>query len=143
MQLRVVLATLAALLATAAASRAQPPDPSRKWEIVDNSFLVEESFNQERGVFQNIFTWTRERGGAWQAAFTQEWPAPGVTHQLSFTLPYASNDRASGVGDVLVNYRFQARGETDGGPAISPRLSVILPTGRADLGLGDGGVGLE
>src|SRR5687767_503699 len=28
---------------------------SRPWEITDNSFLVEEAFNQEPGIFQNIF----------------------------------------------------------------------------------------
>ncbi|HET9768159.1 MAG TPA: hypothetical protein VFS60_15000, partial [Thermoanaerobaculia bacterium] len=52
------------VLAIAAPGFAQPPpdpatDSSRKWEITDNSFLVEEAFNQERGVFQNIATWTR------------------------------------------------------------------------------------
>jgi hypothetical protein len=143
MQLRIVLATLATLLATAAASPAQSPDPSRKWEIVDNSFLVEESFNQERGVFQNIFTWTRERDGAWAASFTQEWPAPGVTHQLSYTLAAANTGAATGFADALLNYRFQLRNETAGGPAISPRLSLILPTGRADRGLGGDVVGLQ
>jgi len=36
--------TLMALvvLAAAAPAAAQPPDRSRKWEILDNSFLVEE-----------------------------------------------------------------------------------------------------
>src|SRR5205823_12267361 len=124
MHLRAAVIAVAALVAAAAPSGAQPPDPSCKWEIVDNSFLVEESFNQERGVFQNIFTWTRERDGAWAAAFTQEWPAPGVTHQLSYTLTAANTGAATGFADALLNYRFQLRNETAGGPAISPRVSV-------------------
>jgi hypothetical protein len=38
----------------------------------------------------------------------------------------------------LLNYRFQLREETERGPAIAPRLSVILPTGREADGLGSG-----
>jgi hypothetical protein len=116
---------------------------SRKWEITDNSFLVEEAFNQEAGVVQNIFTWTRARDGTWAANFTQEWPAPGMRHQLSYSLLYLNNGEGTGIGDALLNYRFQLREETAGGPAISPRLSLILPTGREDEGLGEGSVGLD
>jgi len=137
--------TLMALvvLAAAAPAAAQPPDRSRKWEILDNSFLVEESFNQEASVVQNIFSWTRQRDGLWDASFTQEWPAPGMAHQLSYTLPFSRGASATGVGDVLLNYRYQLREETRGGPAISPRVSLILPTGRADDGLGSDVVGLQ
>ncbi len=34
------------------------------------------------------------------------------------------------VGSVLLNYRFQALEDSDSQPAFSPRVSVILPTGR-------------
>jgi hypothetical protein len=125
------------------AQGAPAADASRKWEILDNSFLVEESFNQEAGVVQNIFTWTRGRDGAWEGSFTQEWPAPGMAHQLSYTLPFSGTGRASGIGDVLLNYRYQLREESAGGPAISPRLSVILPTGREADDLGSGTAGLQ
>lgn len=137
---------LAAVVLTPAAAIAQTPapaDPSRKWEILDNSFFVEEAFNQEAGVVQNIFTWTSARSGLWDAGFTQEWPAPGMTHQLSYTLPFASTGEATGPGDVLLNYRYQLRTESRSGPAIAPRLSLILPTGRASEGLGDDVVGLQ
>ncbi|MCU1382088.1 MAG: hypothetical protein JWL71_785 [Acidobacteria bacterium] len=126
-----------------AQTRSSSSDSSRKWEITDNSFLVEEAFNQEPGVVQNIFSWIRGRDGAWDANFTQEWPAPGMLHQLSYTLMYASTGDATGFGDTLLNYRFQLRNETAGGPAISPRLSVILPTGREADGLGGGSAGLQ
>ena len=116
---------------------------ARKWEILDNSFLVEEAFNQEAGVVQNILTWTRGRDGTWDGSFTQEWPAPGVAHQISYTLPFSSTGQATGIGDVLLNYRFQLREETEHGPAIAPRLSVILPTGREADGLGSGTAGLQ
>jgi hypothetical protein len=141
---RAALALLVlAISARAAAQSAPALDPSRKWEITDNSFLVEEAFNQEAGVVQNIFTWTRGRDGAWDAGFTQEWPAPGMTHQLSYTLVYADTGDAKGFGDALLNYRYQLRKETAGGPAISPRLSLIIPTGRESDGLGGGSAGLQ
>jgi Putative MetA-pathway of phenol degradation len=114
-----------------------------KWEIIDNSFLVEESFNQERGVFQNIFTWTRVRAGSWQASFTQEWPVLGITHQLSYTIPFAKLDDARGLNDVLLNYRYQLFEESARRPAVSPRISLILPTGSEAGGLGDGTGGLQ
>jgi hypothetical protein len=131
------------LLAVAVRADAQPPDRSRKWEILDNSFLVEESFNQEARIVQNIFSWTLQRDGLWDASFTQEWPAPGMRHQLSYTLPFARSSSAAGVGDVLFNYRYQLREETKGGPAISPRITLVLPTGRAGDGLGNDVVGLQ
>lgn len=139
---RAVMAT-AALLVVVRPAAGQAADPSRKWEILDDSFLIEESFNQERGVFQNIFSWTRYRGGPWEASFTQEWPVPGVTHQLSYTLPFASTGEARGLGDVLLNYRYQLREETKSGPAVSPRVSLILPTGRANDRIGDAAIGLQ
>ena len=58
------------LLATPDATRAQSAqsapiaDASRPFEIADNSFLVEEAFNQPAGVFQNIFGLARS-GGTW------------------------------------------------------------------------------
>jgi hypothetical protein len=143
MPVRAALAALAALLMAAGAAPAQTPDPARKWEILDNSFLVEESFNQERGVFQNIFTWTRSRDGLWLAAFTQEWPVPSIRHQLSYTLTAGDAGEGAAIGDSAVNYRLQLREETPGGPAISPRVSVILPTGRAARRLGADTVGLQ
>jgi hypothetical protein len=120
--------------------------------IMDNSFLVEEAYNQEPGVVQHIFTATgsfdRSNGAdirAWDLAFTQEWPAGGRTHQLSYTVPYSiveSGGRSvAGLGDVLLNYRWQALLEEDTLAALAPRLSVILPTGDAQKGLGNDTVG--
>lgn len=134
-------------LASCAVAAAQPPaapdDPNRKFEITDNSFLVEEAFNQETGVFQNIFTWTRARDGDWQASFTQEWPVPGMTHQFSYTIPFSRFGPEVGFNDVMLNYRYQLTTEAAGRPAISPRLSVIVPSGRENEGLGNGAIGLQ
>ena len=59
-------------LLTAGTAGAQAPAP-----IQDNSFLVEEAYNQERGVVQHINTFARARGGGWEYGFTQEWPVRG------------------------------------------------------------------
>ena len=131
------------LMPAAAFAQAAPPAPPRSsaapFEILDNSFLVEEAFNQPRGVFQNIFGFQRN-GNAWDFAFTQEWPAPDVQHQLSYTVPFSGIPGEKGIGDVMLNYRYQLVTEDPGYPAVSPRLSVILPTGtdafsRNSLGL--------
>src|SRR5206468_7864303 len=57
--------------------------------IEDNSFLIEEAYNQEPGVVQHIFQAVysndpRQRG--WAFAFTQEWPIYGQDHQFSYTI---------------------------------------------------------
>ena len=74
---------------SAAAQSPPAPDAARRFEITDNSMLVEEAFNQEAGVFQNIFGFVRN-GSNWDAAFTQEWPLGTQAHQFSYTLPFAS-----------------------------------------------------
>ncbi len=142
-----VTRALLLILGLAASSAAQSAAPSagrdRPFEITDNSFFVEEAFNQEPGIFQNAFTVRTGDGGDWAAGFTQEWPLFSQTHQLSFTIPYASASGESGVGDLAVHYRIQALHERRGSPAFSPRLSVILPSGSASQGLGSGSPGWE
>ncbi len=129
-----------------AAAQTPPPQPAtgsaRPFEITDNSFLVEEAFNQERGIFQNIFGAIRN-GGEWAAAFTQEWPVASQKHQFSYTIPFGSTGGFNGVGDVLLNYRYQLWTEGTTRPAFSPRLSLVLPTGDDLKGLGDGSLGLQ
>lgn len=137
-----VSAALAGLL-TARAAPAAPPDEAADAEpvhhIQDNSFLVEEAYNQDPGVVQHITQFTRERGsGDWMLTFTQEWPAGGLRHQLSYTVPVASADGRRGVGDVALNYRYQLVGDSKARVAVAPRLSLFLPTGAYRRGLGAG-----
>ncbi len=140
---RAIVVFLACCGAAAAQSRPAPPAASaRPFEIVDNSFLVEEAFNQERGIFQNIFGAVRN-GSDWSAAFTNEWPLGSQAHQFSYTIPFGTADGASGVGDILLNYRYQLWMEGPGRPAFSPRVSLVLPTGDEVKGLGDGSLGLQ
>jgi hypothetical protein len=112
--------------------------------IEDNSFFIEEAFNQELRIVQHISTgYLQPNANDFLYTFTQEWPLGGQTHQASLTIPYQSSGAGSrGFGDVSINYRFQL---TDGEDWawISPRLSLILPTGKTSAGLGGGVVGAQ
>jgi DtxR family Mn-dependent transcriptional regulator len=137
-----VAGALILLLTLGRAANAQPPSNGAQtpapFAITDNSFLVEEAFNQEPGIFQNIFTAVRV-DDSWAAGFTQEWPIGSQTHQFSYTLAWIDPGDRSGFGDTLINYRYQATTEGPGRPAFSPRFSVILPTG-GDAGDGSPGI---
>lgn len=129
----------------AASSLAQTPaTPAPTPAIADNSFLIEEAYNQEHGVVQHISAFSRPFGdGGWFYTFTQEWPVPGQRHQLSLTLPLQGLDGSTGLGDVALNYRLQALAGSGGGVAISPRASLLLPTGESSRGRGAGGPGVQ
>lgn len=113
--------------------------------IADNSFLIEEAYNQESGVVQHISTFSRLEGGAaWDFGFTQEWPFRTMRHQVSYTVPVLhAGGSGTGLGDVLLNYRYQLAGDGESPLHVSPRLSLILPTGSEDGGRGAGSVGLQ
>jgi hypothetical protein len=132
-RVRRVMSLVLWLMAWAAAAAAQQPAAAaRPFEIVDNSFLVEEAYNQEPKIFQNIFGFVRSDAGDWSASFTQEWPAPGVRHQLSYTLVFDNDTGPGGLGDLAINYRYQLRTGENGGTAVSPRLSLLLRPNRSD-----------
>jgi hypothetical protein len=134
-----------ALLALGAAGAARAQDAPRP--IQDNSFLMEEAYNQESRVVQHISTFARERGSdGWSYTFTQEWPFFGQKNQLSYTIPLSradSDGTGTGIGDVALNYRYQLVGSGDTRVAVAPRLSVILPTGSESKGRGTGGTGVQ
>ena len=142
------LALLVGLLGSATRmTGAQVPEPSTPPPIRDNSFLIEEAYNQEWGVVQHVGTFRRIRGGrGWGATFTQEWPAPGERHQLSYTIPVersGSSELSTGIGDVALNYRYQVPVRPGSPLAIAPRLSILAPIGDDSKGRGAGAAGLE
>ena len=122
---------------------AQAADSTRPEPIRDNSFLVEEAYNQERGVVQHISTFARSRDRSWGYTFTQEWPLGGERHQLSGTIALLGDRAGSGMGDAALNYRLQLVGGSDAALAVSPRLSLLLPSGDADAGRGRGAPGVQ
>jgi hypothetical protein len=114
--------------------------------IEDNSFYIEEAYNQEPGVVQHITSgaYFRHPHENLDLGFTQEWPLGGQLHQIGFTIPYLPlrGHAVPGVGDVLINYRYQLCGSHDWA-AFAPRLSLIIPTGNKEKGLGTGVFGLQ
>ncbi len=116
--------------------------------IKDNSFLIEEAYNQEAGVIQFIQGYqysdlTKE----WVYTFTNEFPVPDETDQFSYVLPMVKktgingNPDEKGLGDVVLNYRYQAVNTEK--IAMAPRISLILPTGDYKKGLGNGATGIQ
>jgi hypothetical protein len=110
-------------------------------KLEDNSFLIEEAYNQEARVVQHIAT-AQLFHGATAYTFTQEWPVRGMTQQLSYTI-VAAQDQGFRLGDALLNYRWQAVGKEGARLWVAPRLSGLVPVGKADQLGGNGGWGLE
>lgn len=114
-------------------------------KIKDNSFLIEEAYNQEAGVVQFINGYqysqlTKE----WNYTFTNEIPIHDETHQFSYVLPMskkAGPPEETGIGDILLNYRYQLVNNEH--LAMAPRFSLIIPSGDYKKGLGNGAVGFQ
>jgi hypothetical protein len=136
-----LLAAILVVVGSQAGPQQAAPPSESPFGISDNSFLVEEAFNQEKGVVQNIFGVIYSDLGGWSASFTQEWPLLSERHQLSYTVPFSVIRGAAGWGDLFINYRYQVSEEGAGRPAFSPRLSFIVPSSsdRRPLGFGGGG----
>src|SRR6266550_7683908 len=147
--LTICLGLYAVVLFCISSAGQQAPSPSSAPGIQDNSFLVEEAYNQNFGVVQHISSFTRFWDSKdWNYTFTQEWPVPGdERHQLSYTLALqhagAFPGSGEGIGDVLLNYRYQLVGSGDALVVFAPRLSLIFPTGDTSVGRGSGGFGVQ
>jgi len=137
------IALLFALLIIAApVIRAQTSSSSQP--ISDNSFLIEEAYNQEKGVIQYINTFSRTQSGDFAYTFTNEYPVGGQRHQLSYTVQFLRTDRRLGLGDTFINYRYQLHGmKKEDKVAISPRATLILPTGNYRHAEGTGALGYQ
>jgi hypothetical protein len=135
-------------------------DPPK--HILDNSFLIEEAYNQEEGVCQHVFNWlgtlTRQRGlhhKDFLFNYTLEIPLGSEEHQFSFTpmafqsfserSTFGPREEQGGLGDLMLNYRYQLLKDEEGTwqPAVAPRFSLILPTGDENRGLGTGQLGYQ
>jgi hypothetical protein len=120
-----------------------------KSPIRDNSFLVEEAYNQEPGVVQHIFNlypaW--EHGKAAERTldflFVQEWPVFSQKHQISYAIPMRRVKElpemgigavAWGLDDLMLNYRYQLLdGNNKSFPlAAAPRFSFIFPSSNLE-----------
>jgi hypothetical protein len=131
------IAALLTLGVSSAMAQSAPP-------VRDNSFLVEEAYNQPTRVVQHISVFSAvRRANAWEYGFTQEWPLGSQRHQLSITVPVLNAADATGVGDVAVNYRYQLAFDDATGNAVAPRVSLLLPTGDAKRERGTASLGVQ
>jgi hypothetical protein len=114
--------------------------------IEDNSFFIEEAYNQEDRVVQHINNGRISLLSSHDFAytFTQEWPVFSQKHQFSYTLGFSTLNSGAifGFNDVMLNYRYQLTGH-DAFITMAPRLSLIVPTGNAKKDLGTGVFGYQ
>ena len=115
--------------------------------VQDNSFLIEEAYNQEPGVVQHIATFRRQNRDR-LFSFTQEWPVVSQAHQFSYTVPYswlrADGETNGGPGDVPAELPLSRPSrKAPRRPRSRPRLSLVLPTGDFDRELGNNSYGVQ
>jgi hypothetical protein len=144
--------TICLILLLSSTASAQDPasfsypstEPDR---IADNSFLLEEAYNQGEREVQHISAFEHVTGtSGWAYMLEQEWPIGSQEHQFSYSVPLSRIDgspAAPGIGDISIDYRYQILGVERGDIAIAPRATVTLPTGNAGQGFGNGGMGFE
>ena len=117
--------TIVASSLVSAALLASPLAHADDAPIADNSFFVEEAYNQEAGVVQHIQSMQLDlRSRDWGYMLTEEWPAPDEEHQVSVAIPVIRADGETGLGDVMINYRRELfHGER---VVVTPRASLWL-----------------
>ncbi len=112
-------------------------------KIMDNSFLIEEAYNQEAGVVQHIQTFQYTKNKDWVYTFVQEWPIVNQKHQFSYSIPvsHKSDPNTTRLADVAINYRYQLISNDK--VAMAPRLSFIFPSGNYKKELGSDSMGFQ
>lgn len=118
--------------------------------IEDNSMLLEEAVNQEKGFIQHISTirWEDMDAGGFVITYSEEIPLFKDRHQISFILNYPVRDgviageKINGFGDMVISYRPMIGDKRDWALVV-PRATLILPTGDPQKALGDGAWGTE
>ena len=108
-RLRFIPVLFLLLLALAAPGAAQTGgDDAERIEV--NGFFVEEAYNQEAGMLQQIATVTAVRQGGWSGEFSQEWPLFSERHQLDLGIRVGQGEGLTGAG---AEYRYLLTGGED------------------------------
>ena len=100
--------------------------------IEDNSFLLEEAYNQEKNEYQFIQRFDVSERGGQDYSVEFEAPITPLTHQFSFDLSHTKDDDSSqrAFGDLALNYRYQSYNHKNN--ILTQRLGVIIPTGSVE-----------
>ncbi|MFZ4715367.1 MAG: hypothetical protein ACOYL6_16710 [Bacteriovoracaceae bacterium] len=116
--------------------------------IEDNSFLLEEAYNQEYGVVQFIQGLQyNKKAKSYEYSYANEIPMTDELHQFSYTVPVAHNVKTEdthkdGLGDISLEYRTQWVKRRDEVLAAT-KFSLFLPTGDYRRGTGAGYAGFK
>lgn len=112
--------------------------------LEDNSFLVEEAYNQEPGIIQFIQVLQKStKTKNWNYVFINEIPVVNQEYQFSYELPYIYDEAVdkSQLSDIKINLRKEfLRAEQI---VTTGRVSLILPTGKNEENSGKGALGYE
>jgi hypothetical protein len=126
----------------------QGPGGKASWTEVlqDNSFLLNEAYNQDPDVVQHVLTaWRFPNASLWVLTFDDQWPLGSARHQMDVLVPYGAQGAPDphGFGDLQLGYQYQAKlqGE-DSAFSFAPGVKLSLPTGSWTRGLGLGGPGI-
>lgn len=128
---RLQFIVITVLLGASVSLRAEP--------VEDNSFLIEEAYNQEEGVVQFINVYTRNKKTKdWNYTFINEIPVFSQKHQFSYEIPFSHNEALNKTKstDLKLNYRnefFRSDKVVSTG-----RFSLNIPTGDYKEGFGSG-----
>ncbi|MCC7332827.1 MAG: hypothetical protein IT232_09485 [Flavobacteriales bacterium] len=108
--------------------------------IEDNSYFLEEGYNQDPGVVQHYSSFQYMKNKTWEYNLTVELPLNGIKHQFSFIAPYLNNGN-TGFGDKYLNYRYLVISTER--LKFATRGSLILPVGKYKEGLGSSAFGYQ
>ncbi len=99
--------------------------------IEDNSFILEEAYNQKPGEFQFIQAYRSYQSGKEYRFISEgEMPLGSETHQFSYQVTREKEGDHGSFGNTTLNYRIQSANEPDF--LMAHRFGLILPTGSVD-----------
>lgn len=114
------------------------------WGVIeDNSFLLEEAFNQKKGEYQFIQKYHTSATGYIEYVFEVEAPLSDETHQLSLDISRIRPEEipASSFSDLNLNYRYQALNRED--MILTEKVGLVLVTGKVENETSNGALGFQ
>jgi hypothetical protein len=100
--------------------------------IEDNSFLIEEAYNQDSGVYQFIQMYQATKQDDYE--FSSEMPLTDRVHQLSLDLSMRRSDKnVQELNETKLNYRWQPINREI--ILVADRLGLVAPVGQGSYGI--------
>lgn len=114
--------------------------------LPDDSFFVENANNISAGNLHTVNACTVFRSPTKDVAcsITQEVAIKDGKHLFSYSMPlsFIDSNQVKGVGDIALTYRRQLTDENSWA-VVSPRFTLLIPTGSYGKGLGSGSTGFQ